>query len=1110
MISSVVVVCVAGLAGANEPPPPPPPLVPAALVTDEDTTLTTTLTVPAGATLKLRKGPKRGTATLDEANARLVFTPNKDVHGDDDVVIEVTVDGRRSNQTLPITVKPINDAPAVDAMTLATKEETATGARLTARDVDNDALSFAIGEPPKNGTATVDKKGNVVFTPGKDATGDSSFTVVVDDGHGGTATAVISVKVAAVNDAPTITATKLAGNEDEAITGAVVGADVDGDVLTYAIGNAPKNGTAAVDAKGQITFQPKANFNGADRFTVVVRDAAGASASAVVEVSVVAVNDAPVARAVSASTAEEAAIDVVVEASDVDGDTLAFKVDAVDNAAVSIDARGRLKITPAKDFNGQLSLAVVVDDGRGGNVTVPVSVRVTPVNDAPQAQPAKLDTSEDKAGSVAIVASDIDGDKLAFSIVTAPKNGRASIDNRGQLTFTPTADFNGRDSVVVAASDSAGAGANAVVEIVVAAVNDAPVVAALKLATDEERPTSARLDTRDIDGDTLAFAIKEAPKKGTATVDAKGTVSYVPTKNENGADRFTVIVTDGKGGSVDGVVDVVIAPVNDRPEAENVSLTVDEDGVLKATLSASDVDGDAVRFILFAPPRNGRADLTRGGALTYTPPRDWHGTDKLVIEVEDGKAWVRADVTLVVTPVNDAPVTQPLSLTTDEDRAVKGNVVARDIDGDKLRYEVKDSPDHGEAIVDATSGRVTYTPAKDTHGKDRFSVAALDGTVETIAVVDVVVAAVPDAPQTFVDTLKAQEDTTIEGTLPAREPDGERLTFALVGEAKLGTVTLLDKHSGRIRYAPRLDENGKDAIAFTATDNITVVNGSYGIDVAAVNDAPVASGATTTTREDTPVEVTIGMTDVDDDKPVVEVVGTVTGARVDVVDGKKGRLRITPSLDKHGTITFKARAVEALASAPVDVTITVEGVNDAPTIKSARFTTLEDTALKGSLVSADVDGDAIAFRLGRAAGRGAVVVDSKTGEFTYTPRGDASGKDSFTVVVKDALGLESTGTVDIDVTAVDDAPIALDGRLRSPRAGRVTGTLVGRDPEGSRLRYVIANQPNLGRVEILDERRGTFAYTAEGGQRSGITTFTFFAEADGKRSVPATVTVEVN
>ncbi|EFX59884.1 hypothetical protein DAPPUDRAFT_346643, partial [Daphnia pulex] len=202
-------------------------------------------------------------------------------NGEDSVVVDILVGGKkRGRETLKLEVRAQNDLPVASGFNLATREEVATGARITASDVDNDALSFSIGTQPQHGTATVDAKGNVAFTPATNANGTDSFTVVVDDGHGGQATVTIAVKIAAVNDAPVVAAAAVTTNEDETGTATLVASDVDADTLQFAVSTAPKNGTASIDAEGHVRYTPRANFNGVDSFSVVVKDPSGAKASA--------------------------------------------------------------------------------------------------------------------------------------------------------------------------------------------------------------------------------------------------------------------------------------------------------------------------------------------------------------------------------------------------------------------------------------------------------------------------------------------------------------------------------------------------------------------------------------------------------------------------------------------------------------------------------------------------------------------------------------------------------------------------------------------------------------------------------------------------------------
>src|SRR5690606_22843331 len=103
----------------------------------------------------------------------------------------------------------------------------------------------------------------------------------------------------------------------------------------------------------------------------------------------------------------------------------------------------KLNFTPAKDWNGSTSLTYRAQDSDGAwSAPATVNITVTPVNDAPVAQPKTLTTAEDTAGQVTLTATDIDSPvPTVFQIVTAPNaaHGTASITGN-KLTFTPAKD----------------------------------------------------------------------------------------------------------------------------------------------------------------------------------------------------------------------------------------------------------------------------------------------------------------------------------------------------------------------------------------------------------------------------------------------------------------------------------------------------------------------------------------------------------------------------------------------------------------------------------------------------------------------------------------------
>ncbi|WP_151835243.1 Ig-like domain-containing protein, partial [Acinetobacter ursingii] len=179
--------------------------------------------------------------------------------------------------TVPVTVTAVNDAPTATANSVTTDEDTAVTGNVVGQDVDGDSLTYTVSTNPSHGTVSIDSAtGGYTYTPNANYNGSDSFEVTVADGKGGSTTVTVPVTVTAVNDAPTATANSVTTDEDTAVTGNVVGQDVDGDSLTYTVSTNPSHGTVSIDsATGGYTYTPNANYNGSDSFEVTVADGKG-------------------------------------------------------------------------------------------------------------------------------------------------------------------------------------------------------------------------------------------------------------------------------------------------------------------------------------------------------------------------------------------------------------------------------------------------------------------------------------------------------------------------------------------------------------------------------------------------------------------------------------------------------------------------------------------------------------------------------------------------------------------------------------------------------------------------------------------------------------------
>ncbi|NML90836.1 tandem-95 repeat protein [Sphingobium sp. TB-6] len=205
-----------------------------------------------------------------------------------------------------------------------------------------------------------------------------------------TGSAIASITVTNVNDAPVAQPSSASGIEDgPPITGQVTATDVDSTTLTYAlVANSAVGGSVTVDAAtGDYSFTPAANFNGAASFKFTASDGSLTSTAATVTIAIASVNDGPpVANTDNAGTYADTPvlIDVLANDTDIDGDALSISaLGTAGHGSVQIQS-GKVLYTPATSYTGSDAFTYTVTDGAGGFTQGNVNVTVAPIqSDAP-------------------------------------------------------------------------------------------------------------------------------------------------------------------------------------------------------------------------------------------------------------------------------------------------------------------------------------------------------------------------------------------------------------------------------------------------------------------------------------------------------------------------------------------------------------------------------------------------------------------------------------------------------------------------------------------------------------------------------------------------------
>ena len=529
--------------------------------------------------------------------------------------------------------------PTANGQSVTTNEDTPKPITLSGSDPGSANLTFSVVSGPANGTlgsiGTVTCAGtsprnctaNVTYTPNANYNGADSFSFKVNNGTQDSSAATVSITVNPVNDAPNCSAVSLTTDEDTPGDANPDCTDIDSASLSYAIVGAASHGTASILA-GKLHYVPNANYNGSDSFTYKANDGALDSNTATVSVTVNPVNDAPVASAQSATTAEDTSKTVTLTGTDVDGDSLDFKVTSLPangklyegtdttghliapgELPYLVSAADKVTFDPNLNYNGSDSFNFKAYDGAlDSAAAAAVSITVTEVNDAPDAVDDSASVAEDGNTLVDVLGNDStgpaneSGQALTITDVSTPAHGTAVVQS-GKVKYTPNADYNGSDSFTYTATDDGTTNGvadpksdTATVSVTVTEVNDAPTAVADSKTIAEDGTLS--FPASDLTANDSAGPANESGQTLTViSVDpitgqthgsvslVAGTITYTPDPDFNGLAKFDYTVQDN--GTTNGApdfktgtvyVNVTVTEVNDAPTANDDSKTVAEDG----------------------------------------------------------------------------------------------------------------------------------------------------------------------------------------------------------------------------------------------------------------------------------------------------------------------------------------------------------------------------------------------------------------------------------------------------------------------------------------------------------------------------------------------------
>ncbi len=663
--------------------------------------------------------------------------------------------------------------------------------------------------------------------------------------------------------------------------------------------------------------------------------------------------------------------------------------------------------------------------------------------------------------------TDADGHTLTVTAVTNAAGGTVSLAT-GTITFTPTPNLcgTGAGGFDYTVSDGNGATDTGHVTVDITCIDDAPTAVDDTATVDEDSGANA-LDVlandSDPEGDAKSIEDVTQPGNGTVVITGGGTgLTYEPDANYcNGGsptDDFTYTLNGGSSATVE----VTVTCINDAPLCLDRTITTNENTVGTTTPSCTDVD-DPVSSLTYTvnQPSKGVSSYVAPN-LRFDPNGQFEGLDTSESDTTNGDFTYRASdgdvfsepaaVQVTVTGVNDAPVCEDVTLTTNEDALGTAAPDCVDPDVEPLTYSVGAAG--GPGVSGTAGGNLTYDPNGqfehlDTgeSAGDAFTYKANDGTVDSNeADVAVTVTGVNDAPVCEDVSITVSENGPANSTAPdCTDVDIEPLTYTVTQPSK-GVASEDDVD---LTFDPDGDFEGLDTgetdttngdFTYQAHDGtVSSAAADVQVTVNGVNDAPVCLDRTLTTNEDTPGSVAASCTDVDVEPLTISFTQPTKGSASYVApnlvfdpNGQYEGLDTSESDTTNGDFTYQAHDGDAF-SAAADVQVTVTGVNDAPVCADVSITVSEDGPANSTAPDCtDVDIEPLTYTVTQPS-KGVASEDDV--DLTFDPDGEFEGLDTgetdttngdFTYQAHDGTVSSAAADVQVTVTGVNDAPVCLE------------------------------------------------------------------------------------
>ena len=878
--------------------------------------------------------PTNGIARLIGSN--IVYSPNSNVFGIDSLKFKVNNGFLESDAaTVTLMIDSVNDAPTAQSQSVSVRNGIASEIKLVGNDVEGSPLTYTVDSRPTKGTLT--GAGAIwTYTPNISASGTDMFSFYVSDGTLTSSPAQVSLIISDTNSPSNVEL--IVGSLNQAVEGSTIKIPVtvrrfdnvtsanftlqwDPKVLNFlAVQDFSLNGMTIrsfntnLHSVGTmlVAWDDPDSFGSSLRdnskiFDVSFRVIGLSGENSIVkfmgfpssrEVAVKAVlvestfvnglvtvgaqetvtNSPPIAISQKLTTQEDVSIGFYLTATNSGSDVLDYKITTPAGNGVLTGKLPNIVYTPNPDFNGEDFFIFKVSDGKNGAFSfATISISVKPVNDPPAALAQYIDCFKDTSKRIVLQASDIDKNKLEFSIGDKPAHG--TITGMGsRIVYTPNPDFVGYDRFDFTVWDGFQLSRPAVVLIRVQDLSfqhsEKITFKAEKVLVDSSARTvtvpisllgvtnisSAKLllewdakilnfdraelldsvsaglvasfDLLSVSNGRLGFYCEVENSAFPASEKGSGIFNLVFNISNHSASNAIISFSNLKENSELSVNNNLVGfrfengevvfsgesiKFNDKPRPISQFVSINEDQSKWIFLLADKATDGILKFRITELPKNG-VITGEPPILRFTPNKDWSGMDSFKFIIDDGVSEVHEEgsVAITVLPVNDRPVGLGQSIVTAKGTSKEIYLSAADSDNKFLIFDVVAGPKSGSFTIDGN--RVVYTPGSDFVGFDSFKFTSSDGVSQSEeCLISIQVMGFTSIPVARSQSFDGAQGDTVTISLDGSDPMGLPLSYFINVQPAFGKIAV---DGFLVIYTPDPEFVGNDSFIYSVSNGL--------------------------------------------------------------------------------------------------------------------------------------------------------------------------------------------------------------------------------------------------------------------------------------------------